>query len=439
MKSSQVQARLQDISLDEALRQLTPLINPVPDHRMQPVETVLEHCLGGRLASTVTAAIDVPLQDTAAVDGYAFHADDLNSEGPTILPVEGHITAGHPASMPLRRGTACRIFTGAAMPEGPDTVAMQEECQIHTTDDQGHPHDCPDSRLQVCLPAGIRRGSNYRQRGENVRKGEVILDQASRIGPSEIGLAAATGCASLPLLPAGQVSLLSMGDEVISLESDTLSQPLGHGMIYDSNRPMLARLLEADGHAVRDCGIAADTLEAVTDRFRQACKGADAVISSGGSSAGDEDHARRAIAALGGEILLWRLTMKPGRPMAVGIIEDVPVFCLPGNPVAAFVCYRLLVAPLLARRLGSTPAPVMRLPLAAGFDHRHKPGRTEYLRVRLQVTPSGSPQMLLHGRPGAGVLSSLTGADGLVEIPADHPHVKKGDMLNFLPFREAGL
>ena len=381
---------------------------------------------GRILRNAVVAGIDVPQQDTAAVDGYAFHHADIAGGSPA-LPVLGSIKAGHPYDGAASRGNAYRIFTGAPMPThpggGPDTVAMEEFCTLH---DDG----------TVTMPGGIRKGSNFRPKGENVRKGETVLEPGTRLGPSEIGLAASVGVVQLEVAEPLAVEVVSTGDEVVEAGSP---EGFGQARLHDSNRPMLASLLRGDGHRTIDGGIVADDREALAKTLLDASGRADATVCSGGSSTGEEDHARPAILAAGGEIDFWRLAIKPGRPMAVGWLKDKPVFCLPGNPVASFVCYRLLVMPVLAAMQGAAPRPLVKTPLPAGFSHRHRDGRTEYLRASLAPDDTGRTAIFIHGRAGAGVLSSLTGADGLVEIPADHGHVAPGDLLDFIPLREHAL
>ena len=405
-----------DQTLEAALENLIHEITPLTE-----TETVtLDKAHGRILREDIHAPIAVPLQDTAAVDGYAFYHDDLTD---MPLPVRGHIRAGHPLEGAAPRGAAYRIFTGAPMPDGPDSVAMEEFCIF-------------DENGRVTLPDGIRKGANFRPMGENVAKGEKIISAGTRLGPSEIGLAAAVGVTRLKVTRRLRVGLLSMGDEIHETGAAAGNTP---GQLHDSNRPMLSRMLAADGHEVIDLGIIPDNRDKLADAYRDAVSRADLVISSGGSSAGEEDHARPAIEANGGRISFWRLAIKPGRPMAVGWIDNKPLFCLPGNPVAAFVCFRLLITPAVTAFQGGAVPAVMKLPLPARFSHSNKQRRAQYLRARIVHDEDGQPGIAIHGRAGAGVLSSLAGADGLVEIPRDCAEVKDGDMLAFIPFREAAL
>ena len=392
--------------------------------RVTTTETVpVARAAGRLLARDMVASHDLPATNNAAVDGYALDADFLASHPDHDFPVVGRAAAGHPHDSMVNTGEAVRIFTGAVMPAGTNAVAMQEFC---TTD---------EVTGRVRITRSVTAGANNRPAGENLRRGEMIATTGCRIGPAEAGIAAAAGNANIEVFRQLRVGLLSMGDEVVPAGS-----PTAPGQLHDSNRPMLASLLEGDGHVVHDFGIVPDTAAALTDRYRQALAACDAVISSGGASDGDEDHTQEAMRRLDVTPAFWRLAIKPGRPMAAGLSDGgAPVLCLPGNPVAAYVCYRLVAAPVLTHMAGGTPAALLRCPMRSGFDHRKSPGRAEYLRVRLVTGTDGVTEMVLHGRKGAGVLSSLTGADGLVEIPVENAGVAVGDCLAFIPFRESAL
>jgi len=309
------------------------------------------------------------------------------------------------------------------MPHGTNAVAMQEFCVANET------------AGTVRIGRVVKPGANNRPAGENLRRGEMIAAAGCHIGPAEVGIAAAAGNADLEVFRRLRVGLLSMGDEVVPAGSPTTA-----GQLHDSNRPMLAALLESDGHAVHDFGIVPDRAESLTTCYQDALAECDAVISSGGASDGDEDHTQEAMRRLGISPSFWRLAIKPGRPMAAGVASSgAPVLCLPGNPVAAYVCYRLVAAPVLSIMAGGAAQSPLRCPMRCGFAHRKSPGRAEYLRVRLVAGADGETEMVLHGRKGAGVLSSLTGADGLVEIPVENDGVAVGDYLAFIPFRESAL
>ncbi|MBW8724212.1 MAG: molybdopterin molybdotransferase MoeA [Inquilinus limosus] len=366
------------------------------------------------LAEDLVADRSVPPHANAAVDGYAVHFDDLAPGAPTTLPVAGRAAAGHPLGRPGWRGEAIRIFTGAPLPAGPDTVVMQE--------------DCAATGDLVTLPPGLRRGAHVRQAGDDIRAGDTVLTAGRRLGPAEIGLAASLGRATLPVRRRLRVAVLSTGDEVRDP-----GMPIAEGQIYDANRHLLAALLRRLGCAVADRGIVPDRADAVRSALVAAAAEADAIVTSGGVSVGDEDHVKAALEAAGGRLHHWRLAIKPGKPVALGQIGGVPLLGLPGNPVAAMVTFLLVARPLLLHLAGAEPLPLRRFPVAAGFAHAKKPGRREFLRAVLEADASGALVARRHGREGAGALSSLAGAEGLVELPEDVAGVAPGDPVAYIP------
>lgn len=403
---------------DEAVARLNASVRPV-----NATETVDLATAGGRyLAADLVAGHDLPATNNAAVDGYAVDAGFLAATPGHEFPVIGRAAAGHPFAGRAAAGEAVRTFTGAVMPDGTDAVAMHEFC------------DLAADGTHVTIGSKLTPGANNRPAGENIRKGETIIAAGTRLDAADLGIAAASGIARLKVQRRLKVALVSMGDELV-----TAGEVPAHGQLPDSNRPMLADMLRGDGHEVEDFGIIADDEAALTSCFAAALSSCDAVLSSGGASDGDEDHTQLAMRNNGVEPAFWRLSIKPGRPMSAGVMDGRPVMCLPGNPVAAFVCYRLAAAPVLRRMAGGAERPALKLRVRSGFAHRKSAGRAEYLRVRIVAGTDGEPEMVLHGRKGAGVLSSLTGADGLIEIPVDNEGVAVGDYFPFIPFRETGL
>lgn len=382
----------------------------------------LANAAGRRIDKALVASANLPATTNAAVDGYAVHAEFLTAHPAHAFKIVGRAAAGHPFLGTIAPGEAVRIFTGAIMPDGPDAVAMHEQC---ITD---------ETAKTVQIDTDLKPGSNSRPAGENIRIGETIIAAGKRLGPADIGIAAAAGHSTLSVFRKLVVGLVSMGDEIV--EAGAMPS---FGQSFDSNRPMLHALVTADGHEVRDFSIVPDDVKALIATYREAFASCDVVISSGGASDGDEDHTQTALRALGADLVFWRLAMKPGRPMAVSSLGKKQLFCLPGNPVAAFVCYRLLAAPTLTIMAGGEAGAILRIPVKTGFTLKKRPGRAEYLRVRLQTDAADQAIMQLHGRRGAGVLSSLTGADGLIEIPLENAGVSEGDYMSFIPFREAGL
>jgi molybdopterin molybdotransferase len=388
----------------------------LPDSEAVP----LAEAAGRILAADITAPRDVPPHDNSAVDGYAVFHDDLAADGETVLPVAGRAAAGHPLGRPARRGEAVRIFTGAPMPEGPDTVMMQEDCVVE------------DGGARVRLRPGLRPGANRRRAGEDVRAGSIVLRAGSRLRAQEIGLAASLGLTALPVYRRLRVALLSTGDEV----REPGTTPLPPGAIYDANRYALAALLRGVGCAVTDLGIQPDRLDTIRDALAAASAEHDLVMTSGGMSTGEEDHVKAAIEALG-SLHFWRLAIKPGRPVALGQIGRVPFMGLPGNPVAVMVTFLVLARPLLLRLAGAGETPPPRTyRVAAGFEHRKKQGRREYLRVRLDADGRSGWIARKFPRDGAGILTSMVESDGLAVLDESVAGLAVGDSIEFLPFRE---
>ena len=380
--------------------------------RADGIEHVGLDAADGRvLAEAVIAPVDLPPFDNAAVDGYAVQLRGLEAGG--RLPIVGRLAAGAAPSA-LTAGTARRIFTGAAMPPGADTVFMQEDVQV----EGGH----------VDLPPGLRPGANTRPRGEDIAGGATALPAGRRLRPQDLALAAALGLTTLPVCRPVRVALFSTGDELV--EPGAVPGPAQR---FDSNRVLLAAMARRAGAQVTDLGILPDRLDAITAALRDAVRGHDLVLTSGGVSAGEEDHVRAAIEALG-RLVFWRLAVKPGRPVAMGVVAGVPFMGLPGNPVAAFVTFIQLARPLIAALSGETPMPppVFRVP--AAFSYRKKTGRREYVRVRLTPGPDGTLTAHKHAVDGAGILTSLTETDGLAELPDDMTAVTPGDSVAFLPY-----
>ena len=371
------------------------------------VETVTLWEADGRvLAHDLVAGVDLPPFANSAVDGYAVRLAEVGAEA---LPLVGRAAAGAVAAG-LVPGTAMRVFTGAPLPEGADTVFMQEDVALEAGG--------------VVLPPGLRVGANTRPAGEDVARGAVALVAGTVLRPQEVALAAALGCAELRVRRRVRVALFSTGDELV----DPPVVP-GPAQRWDSNRPLLAALCRRAGAEVTDLGILPDRLEAVAEALGAAAAGHDLVLSSGGVSTGDEDHVRAAVERAG-RLVFWRIAIKPGRPVALGQLGEAVFLGLPGNPVAAFVTFVRVARPVLDALGGAAPRAVPALPVRAGFGYRKKAGRREYVRVRLDAG------LVAHKHPveGAGVICSLTGADGLVELGDDVTGVAAGDEVGFLPF-----
>jgi molybdopterin molybdotransferase len=399
----------------EMERLIAERIAPVKD-----TETVPLAGAGARvLAADIVAPVDLPPFDNSAVDGYAVRHADLRAAGETRLPIAGTVTAGRRAELALDRGQAIRIFTGAPMPAGADTVFMQEDCKTETG--------------AVLLPSGLTLGANRRLAGEDVRAGQVALPAGTVLDARHIALAAALGLTTLMVRRRLRVAIFSTGDEIVEPGAAR-----GPAAIFDANRYLLAELLGRLGVTVTDLGILADDPDILTRAIGAAAATHDLVLTSGGVSTGEADHVRGAVERIG-RLVFWRLAIKPGRPVAMGVIRgaagDSAAFVgLPGNPVAVFVTFVRVVRPLLLRLAGARAQPLLPLPVRAAFAYEKKKGRREYVRVALRRRPDGEIEAVKHPQDGAGVLSSLTETDGLLELPEEVTAIAPGARVGFLSY-----
>lgn len=376
------------------------------------------------LAEDIVAPRDIPAHTNAAVDGYAFAFEDYDETGGSTFRVAVRAAAGHALSEPVEKGTAARIFTGAAMPGGTDTVVMQEDTETETRDGQ----------IWVTIPAGLKKGANCRLAGEDVKEGEIMLTKGVRLRPQDAASAAAAGCESLTCFRRVRVATFSTGDEIIRP-----GEPLKSGQVYDANAPMLRGLVEATGADFTDLGVLPDRASAVQTELQRASQHYDVVITSGGASRGDEDHVVEALDELG-TLAMWQIAVKPGRPMAFGQIGDCIHMGLPGNPVAVFVCFLLYVRPVLVRLGGGAWPEPARYPLKAAFSvPKKKTGRREFWRGFLTPGPDGTLAAGKFARDGSGLITGLRAADGLIEVAEDVTHVSEGDTVSFIPFSEFGI
>ena len=368
----------------------------------------------GRVAAEhVLALHDVPPFPNSAVDGYAIRHGDLNPAGETRLPVRGRLPAGAAVEEISGDGGAIRIFTGAPMPPGADTVFMQEDVRREGD--------------FVVLPSGLKRGANARDAGEDIARGACAIPAGRRLRPQDLALAAASGHDRIAVRKRLRVALFSTGDELTEPGA-----PLPSGAIHDSNRVMLATLLTRLGIQVADLGILRDEPEALAERLRQAARDHDLILTSGGVSTGEEDHVKAAVEAVGA-LMFWRLAIKPGRPVAMGVVDGVPFVGLPGNPGAVYVTLLFVVRPLLARLGGALDVAPLGQPVRAAFAYRKKVGRREFVRVNVALGSDAVLEAVKYPRDGAGVLSSLTESDGLVELDDAVSAVAPGDILTFYP------
>ena len=347
------------MTTNEALDLLAERLDVV----VEPEPVALRAARGRILAADVVADRAVPPLDNAAVDGYAVFFDDLESGGETRLPVTARVAAGQALDRAAARGEAIRIFTGAPMPDGMNTVLMQEDCRREGDD--------------IVIPPGIKHGANRRRAGEDVENGSVILRTGRRLKPQDIGLAASIGRATLEVYRPLRVGLFSTGDEIREVGDE-----LPPGCVYDANRYALIGLLESLGCAVEDLGILPDRFAAIRDALRSAAADHDLIVTSGGVSTGDEDHVRQAVTELG-SIHFWRLAIRPGRPLALGQVGDTPFLGLPGNPVAVMVTFMRFARPAILLMSGCRDPAPKTFPVRAAFGYKKKLNRREWLRVLL--------------------------------------------------------
>jgi molybdopterin molybdotransferase len=372
------------------------------------------------VAADVMAPINLPSFDNSAVDGYAVRHADVTGERESRLAVVDRLAAGHAARRPLEPGQAVRIFTGAPMPDGADTVFMQEDCRVENG--------------VVVLPPGLKVGANRRLTGEDVRAGTVVLPAGRFLSAQDVALAAALGLTDLPVRRRVRVAIFSTGDEIV--DPGTALRPAA---LYDANRFLLAGMLERLNAAVTDLGILPDDPERLRSALVEAARDHDLVLTSGGVSTGEADHVRRAVEQAG-SLVFWRVGIKPGRPVAMGVLPGADAGSaaafvgLPGNPAAVFVTFARIVRPLLLRLAGASPRPLVALPVRATFTYRKKTGRREYVRASLRRAEDGIVEAVKHAQDGAGVITSLTETDGLVELAEDQTKVEPGMMVPFLPY-----
>ncbi len=386
--------------------------------RVQPIggkETVaLGEAAGRVLAADVIATLDLPPFDNSAVDGYAVRHRDLNPDAETRLDVAARVMAGHRPPREVGAGQAVRIFTGAVMPADADTVFMQED--VRTDGDK------------VIVPPGLKAGANRRLAGEDMKAGAVALPAGRVLSPADVALAAALGLTTLAVRPQLRVALFSTGDEIV--EPGTVRPP---SALFDANRALLAGLLARRAVVVSDLGIVPDNPDALRRAIAEAARTHDLVLTSGGVSTGEADHVRTAVESIG-KLVFWRVAIKPGRPVAMGVVEGAAFAGLPGNPVAAFVTFVRVVRPLLLRLGGALPQTLVPLPVKASFSYRKKKGRREYVRVALRCAADGSVEAVKHPQEGAGVITSLTETDGLAELADDTTKIEPGATVGFLSY-----
>jgi molybdopterin molybdotransferase len=371
---------------------------------------------GRVLAAAPVAQRSNPPLPNSAVDGYAFaHASLTGADPEELALAEGRSAAGAPYAGTVPAGAALRILTGGVMPDGTDTVVLQEDVAVEGG--------------VLRLRPGLKRGANSRRAGEDAEAGAEMLCEGHILRPQDLAQLAAVGVADVQVRRRLRVAVLSTGDELAEA-----GEAAGPGAIHDSNRPMLLALAARWGFDVVDLGRVGDDPALVRAALDRGAAGADAILTTGGASAGDEDHVSAVLRAAGA-LTEWRIAVKPGRPLALAVWDGAAVFGLPGNPVAAFVCALIFARPALMAMAGAGWRNPRGLMLPAAFAKRRKPGRREYLRARLDV----EGRVETFGNEGSGLISGLVWADGLVDLPDDGSDVAPGDLVRYLPYSAFGL
>ncbi|WP_293266597.1 gephyrin-like molybdotransferase Glp [Neptunomonas sp.] len=393
------------MAIDDAL---SIILSAAPQAVEQEV-VYLEHAVGRVLAESPIAAVDVPPADNSSMDGYAVHSSALSMSSKVAFSVSQRIPAGK-APEPLLSGSVARIFTGAEIPEGADTVVIQENVEL------------VDGKVIMTGP--VTAGQNIRAKGQDIKAGKAFLRKGMRLQAADVGVLASTGLDSIAVYRPIKVAILSTGDELVSP-----GEALAPGQIYNSNRFVLTSLLSQMGCVPIDIGNVADTAEAVDEALMQAAEQADCIISTGGVSVGEEDHVKQCVENLG-KLEVWRLKIKPGKPLAFGRVQHTPFFGLPGNPASALITFCLLARPFLMRMQGADYIPPLAFEVPADFEHV-KPGvRQEYLRARME-----QGRIKVFKNQSSGVLSSASWSNGLAVIPPNTV-VNNGDMVSFIPFSD---
>jgi len=398
------------VPFDEAMDKLLSFADPITESEV----VTLTQGLNRVLAKKITSAIDVPPAANSAMDGYAIRFNDINPTGQTRLKISQRITAGETGE-PLVPGTAARIFTGAPVPDDSDTVIMQEQVTV-------------DGDF-MSFDADVTFHQNVRDAGEDISQGQVILEKGVQIRAQEMGLAASIGEAELNVTRKIRVGIFFTGDELVDP-----GKPLSPGKIYDSNRYTLTGLLQSMGCEIVDLGIVGDTLQQTRDAIQKASQHTDLVITSGGVSVGEEDHVRIALEELG-ELHMWKLKIKPGKPLAFGKVNDTAFMGLPGNPVSAFATFCLFVSPLIKKLQGRKNVLPTRILVNAQFEWPKPDKRREFLRAKLITNSEGEQTTDIYSHQGSGVLMSTSWADGFIDL-AEGQAVKQGDSVRYFSFAD---
>lgn len=401
------------LSVAQALEYIRSSLVPVQGFEQR----ALRDALGRILAAEINSPIDVPPHANSAMDGYALRAADLPSDGETSLQLIGTALAGHPYNGTLGTGQCVRIMTGAKLPAGADTVVMQEDVRR-----EGE---------TIFVGSGHRPGAHVRLPGEDIATGQTVLSAGRQLTPADLGLLASLGIAEVKVMRRLRVAFFSTGDELRSL-----GEPLEEGQIYDSNRYTLYGMLHRLGVEIIDMGVVRDRREDIAQAFRQGAAVADVLLTSGGVSVGDADYVKETLEALG-KVNFWKISMKPGKPLAFGLLGSTVFFGLPGNPVSSMATFYQIVQPALQQLMGQGATPMLHLRVPCVTQLKKSPGRADYQRGILECDASGQLTVRSTGPQGSHVLSSMSRANCFIVLPAESGNVEAGNLVEVQPF--AGL
>lgn len=398
-------------SIDDAVALITSRM-----HAVHETERVALVCADRRvLAEDVVAPLALPPFTNSAVDGYAVGGADLPGTTERAYPVVGRVEAGMSPDRPVVEGRAVRIFTGAPMPQGTDTVFMQEDVRL-------------DEAGRAVLPPGLKRGANVRPAGEDIAEGTTVLKAGHCLRPQDVALVAALGLTEVTVRRPIRVAVFSTGNEIVAP-----GRPRNPAKLFDSNRFMLMTMLARLGCQVTDLGILRDDLDAISNSLLTAAVSHDLILTSGGVSTGEADYVKKSVENVG-SLVFWRVAIKPGRPVAMGVLRGTAFIGLPGNPVASFVTFAHIARPAILALAGARMPPPLATRVRAAFSYRKKKGRREYVRASLRKTEDGWYEAVKFPREGAGLLSSLVETDGLVELNEESTAIEPGQVVNFLGY-----
>ena len=376
----------------------------------------LDRSLGRILSKDIISKINVPSFNNSAVDGYAFKHSDLNKKSETALKLFGRITAGQIFNKKIKKGKVVRIFTGAKIPEGVDTVVMQEDCYLNNN--------------EVILKAGLFKGANIRKKGEDIKNGKKIISKGSKLRAQDIALIASVGIKKINVFKKLTVGIFTTGNELFEPGKKVSSEG-----VYDSNRYCLKNLLETIHCSVQDYGIKKDNEKLIKNSLKKISKKCDLIITTGGMSVGEEDYVRKVIEE-NGSLNFWNIAIKPGRPVALGSIFKKPFIGLPGNPVSVMITFLKIALPTINKLSGFLSPKEKSFIVTTDFDFKKKSGRKEFLRVTISKSSNGQIKIKNYPNTGSGVFSSMVETDGLIELPEKLTYLKKGTKVKFVSYSE---